>query len=227
MMEKGFTLLEVIVVLAIISIFAGIVGTVIGTTVLNTEIRASEEKMETLTEALLSFYADTDRFPTATGVSSVDLTVLVNRRNVRGWNGPYISSGFGDNDFMKDAWKRDLLYSHSPGTAVCTLTSNGPDGVPGTDDDMRLLIDATAVYRRKVDRVRRELEVLKAAAQAYATANGGTYPDGIGSLFDGGHLSDGSYRRDEWLVEYQTENGQFISYGPDGVPGGGDDIYPY
>jgi general secretion pathway protein G len=224
-MEKGFTLLEVIVVLAIISIFAGIVGTVIGTTVLNTEIQVSEDKMEALKDALLSFYADTDEFPAATGVSSADLAVLAEGRSADGWKGPYISSGFEDRDFMKDAWKREFLYLHNPGTAGCTLVSHGPDGVPGTPDDMRLAIDATAVYRRKVDRVRRELEVLKAAAQTCAAANGGAYPDEVGSLFDGKYLSDESYRRDEWLVE--EENGQFISYGPNRVPGGGDDIYPY
>lgn len=226
-MEKGFTLLEVIVVLAIISIFAGIVGTVIGTTVLNTEIQVSEEKMDALKEALLSFYADTDQFPAATGLSRVDLVALVNCRNVKGWKGPYVSSGFEDNDFMKDAWNRDFLYSHSPGTAVCTLTSSGPDGVPETGDDMRLSIDATVVYRRKVERVRRELEVIKAAAQAYATAEAGKYPDGIGNLFESKYLSDESYRLDEWLLEYQVESGQFISYGPDMAPGGEDDIYPY
>ena len=75
-MENGFTLLEVIVVLAIISVFAGIVGTVIGTSVLSTEIEASEDRIDVLKGALLSYYADTDKFPTATGSIENDLAEL-------------------------------------------------------------------------------------------------------------------------------------------------------
>lgn len=225
-MEKGFTLLEVIVVLAIISVFAGIVGTVIGTSVLSTEIDASEDRMEALKDALLLYYADVDEFPTATGNTAADLADLVTDPGVTGWDGPYISVGFEDDDFVMDAWRRTLAYAHASGTASCTVTSDGPDGVSGNSDDMDMTIDATAVYRRKTERIRQELEVVKVAAQAYAT-NNGFYPGTIGDLFGGGYLSDESYRRDEWLGEYQVESNQFISYGPDMALGGGDDIYPY
>ncbi len=225
-MEKGFTLLEVIVVLAIISIFAGIVGTVIGTSVLSTEIEASEESMNVLRDALLAYYADTDEFPAATGNAEIDLADLVTDPGATGWDGPYISSGFENSDFARDAWKRPLAYAYTSGATSCSIASNGPDGISGNSDDMPMTIDATAVYRRKTERVRQELEVVKVAAQAYAT-NNGFYPGGIGDLFTGGYLSDESYRRDEWLTAYQVESNQFISCGPDMAPGGGDDIYPY
>ena len=225
-MEKGFTLLEVIVVLAIISVVAGIVGTVIGTSVLSTEIEASEDRMESLRDALLAYYADTDEFPAATGDSETDLADLVTDPGAVGWNGPYISSGFEGSDFSHDAWKRPMAYTYSWGTASCVIASNGPDGISGNSDDMIMTVDATAVYRRKTDRVRQELEVIKAAAQLYAT-NNGSYPGGITDLFSGGYLSDESYRRDEWLTTYRVESSQFISYGPDMALGGGDDIYPY
>ncbi len=175
-MEEGFTLLEVLVVLAILSVFAGIVGTVIGTSILSTEIEASEEGMEALKEALLSYYADVDGFPTATGDAEIDLADLVTDPGVGGWDGPYISAGFENNDFVKDAWKRTLAYSHSPGASSCTLTSNGPDGIYGNSDDLVMTIDATAVYKRKVDRIRMELEIVKAAAQADAANNGHRRP---------------------------------------------------
>lgn len=225
-MEKGFTLLEVIVVLAIISVFAGIVGTVIGTSVLSTEIEASEDRMDELREALLAYYADTDGFPAATGDTESDLADLVTDPGTTGWNGPYISSGFEDSEFAKDAWKRFLAYTYSAGTSSCVIESNGPDGISGNADDMTVTIDATAVYKRKSDRVRQELEVIKVAAQVYAT-NNGFYPSAIGDLYAGNYLSDESYRRDEWLTTYQVESNQFISYGPDMALGGGDDIYPY
>jgi general secretion pathway protein G len=225
-MEKGFTLLEVIVVLAIISIFAGIVGTVIGTSVLSTEIEASEDRMDLLRDALLAYYADTDEFPAATGNTENDLADLVTDPGTTGWNGPYISSGFENGDFLKDAWKRSLTYTYSSGTASCVIAGNGPDGINGNSDDITMTVDATSVYRRKTERVRQELEIIKVAAQVYAT-NNGFYPSAIGDLFTGGYLSDESYRRDEWLSSYQVESNQFISYGPDMALGGGDDIYPY
>jgi general secretion pathway protein G len=225
--QEGFTLLEVIVVLAIISIFAGVVGTVIGTTVQNSEIDASEDRMKAVTEALLSYYADTDRFPEATGDGEYDLAGLARDPGVFGWRGPYITSGFEGNDFAKDAWKRSFEYDCKPGGSTCTIRSSGPDGIPENADDMAITVDGTAVYGRKIRRVRCELEVVKLAAQSYAADHGGNYPDGIRALFDGGYLSDESYRRDEWLVEYRAEGNQFVSLGPDRSPGGGDDIYPY
>lgn len=225
-MENGFTLLEVIVVLAIISIFAGIAGTVIGTSVLSTEIEASEDRMDQLRDALLAYYGDTDEFPAATGDAVNDLADLVSDPTVTGWDGPYISSGFENDDFLKDAWKRPLAYAYASGTASCTIAGNGPDGISGNSDDMTMTIDATAVYKRKTERVRHELEVIKVAAQVYAT-NNGFYASSIGDLFGGGYLSDESYRRDEWTTAYQVESNQFISYGPDIALGGGDDIYPY
>jgi len=225
-MEKGFTLLEVIVVLAIISIFAGIVGTVIGTSILSTEIEASEDRMDQLRDALLAYYRDTDEYPAATGNTENDLADLVTDPGTTGWDGPYISSGFENDDFLRDAWKRFLTYAHTSGTASCEIASNGPDGISGNSDDMTMTVNATTVYRRKTERVRQELEVIKVAAQVYAS-NNGFYPSGIGDLFTGDYLSDESYRRDEWLTGYQVENNQFISYGPDMALGGDDDIYPY
>lgn len=225
-MEDGFTLLEVIVVLAILSVFAGVVGTVIGTTVLNSEIDASEDRMAAVKDALLSYYADVDEFPAATGDTQADLGDLVTDPGVTGWRGPYISEGFEDNEFVMDAWNRALVYAHTWGTAACTITSNGPDGISGNSDDMAMTIDATPVYKRKADRIREELEIIKVAAQAYA-ANNGFYAGSIDDLFSSGYLADESYRRDEWLNEYRTESNQFISCGPDMAPGGGDDIYPY
>jgi general secretion pathway protein G len=225
-MEKGFTLLEVVVVLAIISVFAGIVGTVIGTSVLTTEIEASEDRMERLCRALLAYYADTDEFPTATGDTERDLSDLVIDPGVAGWNGPYIASGFEENDFSMDAWKRAFAYTCHPGAIRCAIMTRGPDGVPGTSDDMTMAIDATSVYKQKTFRIRQELEVIKVAAQAYA-ASEGTYPGTIGDLFTGGYLSDESYRRDEWLTAYQVQDNQFVSCGPNMALGGGDDIYPY
>ncbi len=226
-MQSGFTLLEVIVVLAIMSILAGIVGTIVATSILSTETEATLDKLDTLKDALLAYYEDLDSFPTSTGDASTDLNCLIDDNGLTGWNGPYISSGFEDDDFVKDAWHNEIIYDHVQGTRTCTLTSAGPDGVEGTDDDLVITIDATSTYRKKERRVKQELEVIKIAAQSYAGDHGGLYPSSIDDLFTGGYLSDESYRKDEWQTDYHAHNNQFISYGPDRSYGGGDDVYPY
>jgi type II secretion system protein G len=226
-MEKGFTLLEVLVVLAIVSVFAAIIGSVVGTAIISTEIEGSELRLENLKDALLYYFEDTDEFATDTGNAVNDLQSLVSDPSVTGWDGPYISSGFDNNDFVKDAWGRSIVYDYTGGDFSCTVTSSGPDGIANNSDDITVTVDATSTYRLKANRVRDELEVVKVAAQAYAADNGGAYPSSIGDLFTGGYLSDESYRRDTWGTNYRASGNQFISYGPDGGSGGGDDIYPY
>ena len=208
-MEKGFTLLEVLVVLAVVSVFAAIIGSVIGTSIISAEIEG------------------TDEFPTDTGNAVNDLQSLVADPSVTGWDGPYISSGFESDDFAKDAWNRSVTYDYTSGAFACTITSSGPDGVANNSDDIVVTVDANSGYRLKANRVRDELEIVKDAAQSYAGDNGGAYPSSIGVLFTGNYLSDESYRNDTWGTNYQVSGNQFISYGPDGSSGGGDDIYPY
>jgi type II secretion system protein G len=226
-MQKGFTLLEVLVVLAVISVFAAIIGSVIGTSIISAEIEGTDLRMQNLKDALLYYFDDTDEFPTDTGNAANDLLDLVSDPSVTGWDGPYISSGFEDNDFAKDAWNRAVTYDYTSGAFSCTIRSSGPDGTANNSDDIVVTVDATSGYRLKTNRVRDELEVVKAAAQDYAGDNGGTYPSSIGVLFTGDYLSDESYRSDAWGTNYQVVSNQFVSYGPDGSSGGGDDIYPY
>jgi general secretion pathway protein G len=226
-MEKGFTLLEMLVVLAVISIFAGVIGSIIGTSITSAEIEASQLKLDDLKQSMLSYYEDTDRFPQDTGDAENDLQALTADPGVPGWDGPYISSGFEDDDFIKDGWNRTVVYSYTDGDVSCVVRSSGPDGTGGNGDDIVLTIDATTTRRDKVTRIRDELEVVKVAAQTYATDQGGLYPSSISDLYGGSYLSDESFRKDPWLTDYQVSGNQFISYGPDRNAGGGDDVYPY
>lgn len=68
-----------------------------------------------------------------------------------GWKGPYITGTPGE-DFKKDQWGNDYIYT--PGAGACPLTttqtSNGPDGLPSTADDITLTIvanETTATIR--------------------------------------------------------------------------------
>jgi hypothetical protein len=46
---------------------------------------------------------------------------------------------------IQDGWKRDFVYVLGEGDAAPTLTSNGPDGEAGTDDDIGITLDADKV----------------------------------------------------------------------------------
>lgn len=225
-MERGFTLLEVLVVLAVVSVLSGVIGTVMVTAITSAEIQASEEGLDGLKEALLLYFEDTDQFPGSSGNAENDLQDLIADPGVTGWDGPYINSGFENNDFVKDAWNRTITYSYTMGEMSCVVRGNGADGISGNSDDILLTVDATPGYIAKTLKVKDELDVIKYAAQTYATNNGGSYPGDIDDLFNGNYLADESFRTDPWLTDYQTSMNQFVSFGPDQNLGGGDDIYP-
>ena len=76
------------------------------------------------------FAIDTGRYPTTTG--GID-ALLIQPIGVGGWQGPYIEGE------PRDAWGRHFIY-RCPGIqhpASFDLLSVGPDGIEGTDDDLR------------------------------------------------------------------------------------------
>jgi hypothetical protein len=71
-----------------------------------------------------------------------------------GWKGPYITGTPGE-DFKKDQLGNDYTYTPVAGTCplTATITSNGPDGLPSTADDITVTIvanDTTATIRGTV-----------------------------------------------------------------------------
>jgi general secretion pathway protein G len=226
---SGFTLLEIIVVIAILALTTGIVIPLIGTSLRISSQESTEEEMENLEETFLQYFEDTNSLVQDTGNDSDDISQLeTNTRGVSGWGGPYIVRELTAYDYATDAWKMVYRYTYSGGNS-CTLQSAGPDRTFGTSDDITKNIDASMVLREKIERTRDELDVVKVAAEDYADANGGAYPANIATVFSAGFLSDESFRSDEWGNDYIKQTGQnrFISRGPNGVEGGGDDIYSH
>jgi general secretion pathway protein G len=123
--EAGLTLLELLIVLAIISI----VGVVVAGQVVGQMDRAKVDlarlQLKQVDNALLLFQLDTGRYPTA----EEGLGVLVSAPgNPDGWRGPYLR---GDKALL-DPWGHDLTLSASTEGAY-VLTSLGSDGRTGGD----------------------------------------------------------------------------------------------
>lgn len=128
---QGFTLLEMIVVLVIIGMIAGLVGPSLFRQADKAKVQTAETQIKMLKGALHTLRLDIGRFPT----EQEGLTILTrppsDDRVAQYWEGPYI-----DGRVPLDPWKRDYVYL----TAVSeferfTLYSLGADGQQGGEGD--------------------------------------------------------------------------------------------
>lgn len=126
---RGFTLVEVLLVIVIIGILAGmLVAQLSGRTEQARITRAKADIAGSLSLALDLFEQDVGRYPTA----EEGLSALVNNPGIPGWKGPYLKDGL-----KPDPWGTPYSYSISsdePNRYV--LGSAGPDRRLGTADDI-------------------------------------------------------------------------------------------
>ena len=130
--QEGFTLLELLVVVAIIGLLAAFVGPRLFGNVSKSEVTTAKAQIEAFSRALESYRLDTGKFPeTAQG-----LQVLVTRPpDSPKWNGPYLQK-----EVPPDPWGHPYVYKR-PGThhPDFDIVSHGRDGRPGgTGEDADL-----------------------------------------------------------------------------------------
>jgi len=127
MNNKGFTLIEIMLVVAIIGILAAMVVPKLSGRTKQTKIAVVQVDVDVnIPLALDLFELDTGDFPQ-------NLNHLRdNINNVKGWKGPYLKK------IPKDAWGRDYYFKF-PGERNkydYDLYSAGADGQTGTNDDI-------------------------------------------------------------------------------------------
>ncbi|RMF85221.1 MAG: prepilin-type N-terminal cleavage/methylation domain-containing protein, partial [Nitrospirae bacterium] len=144
--RAGFTLIEIIIVLAVISILAGAMVPNVVHQVDHRREEATREEMQAIYRAIVGdprtgtggYLEDMGRLPPS-------LTDLVEQGSQpgyslqlagvgMGWNGPYLSGGFSDESWLTDAWGHPYTYDPTTGE----VTSAGRDGATGTADDLVL-----------------------------------------------------------------------------------------
>jgi general secretion pathway protein G len=129
---RGFTLLEIMIVMVIIAMLAALVGPRLVGTLSGSKVKATKIQIEALANALDTFHLDTGRYPTV----QEGLQVLVQNSTqppIQNWRGPYLKKL----KVPTDEWGRPFLYEF-PGKRglAFDLYSLGADGKPGgTDDD--------------------------------------------------------------------------------------------
>ena len=120
---RGFTLLELLVVVVIIGLLAGFVAPRYFGQVGKSEVNVARAQIDALEKALDQYRLDTGRYPSA----ELGLKALTERpTNEPRWNGPYLRKGV-----PLDPWGKPYLYRVPGAKAEFNIISYGRDGQPG------------------------------------------------------------------------------------------------
>jgi general secretion pathway protein G len=130
--EAGFTLLELLVVLAILGLLAAIVAPQVLKYLGSSRSQAAKVQIENINASLDQFQLDVGRYPTP----DEGLDVLVHAApTAANWNGPYLKK----EGALVDPWGRKYHYT-VPGkhgeVDIYTLGSDGTEGGSGEAKDV-------------------------------------------------------------------------------------------
>src|SRR5215475_33910 len=141
--EAGFTLIEMLVVIAITGLIMGLIGPRVLNYLNESKVKAARIQLQSFASALDLFYLDAGRFPS----SAEGLAPLVRQTpGVAAWNGPYLKGG----NVPNDPWNHAYIY-RSPGERgpydILSYGSDGQEGGSGLAADISLENTTTAAAK--------------------------------------------------------------------------------
>jgi len=135
--ETGYSLLEILIVLAIMGLLATLVAPRLFTQLDKSKVTAAKAQAKSLRLALDAFRLDTGRYPT----TSEGLNVLISAPSgdSENWFGPYL-----DGEMPKDPWGNDFVYqiperdsaNRELSPKVLSLGADNEPGGTGNDADI-------------------------------------------------------------------------------------------
>jgi general secretion pathway protein G len=124
--RHGFTIIEVMAVIVIIGILAGIVAINVVGRIDNARVTSTKANLKVLHNAVIQFKLDTGRYPT----EEAGLQELIEQpTDVTGWNtGGYLET----TSLPQDAWGQEFMYQLSPDSGKAfVIISYGADKEEG------------------------------------------------------------------------------------------------
>lgn len=125
--NRGFSLIELIVVLVILGLLATVVGPKVMDRLGRGKAEIAKLQIDQLEGALGLFRFDVGRYPT----TSEGLRALISDPGIQNWSGPYLDK----QTLPKDPWGREYEYRAPGQYGDFDLYSLGADGVEGGEDD--------------------------------------------------------------------------------------------
>jgi general secretion pathway protein G len=127
--RRGFTLIELMVVVLIIAVLAALVVPKLAAQQDEAKVKATKSQIGRVASILQQFRLDTDRFPsTEEGIGAL----ISAPADATGWKGPYLDK------IPLDAYEQEMVYV-SPGPTgedSFLLSSYGKDKAADTGDDI-------------------------------------------------------------------------------------------
>ena len=124
-LKAGYSLLEILIVLAIIALIAALVGPRLFAQLDHAKVTTARVQVRSLETALQTMELDIGRYPTEG--EGLSLLVQGDHKAVAGWNGPYLASGV-----PMDPWGHAYVYEPPADAAHAPkVHSLGSDGKPG------------------------------------------------------------------------------------------------
>lgn len=135
---RGFTLIEMLVVLVIIGLLAGLVGPKLFTKVDSSKIQTTQTQVKMFKGALETLRLDIGRFPTQEEGLAMLAEAPKDEKLKAKWKGPYL-----DEAVPQDPWGNPYQYS-TPGAngqpfALYSFGADGKKGGEGNDADIGML----------------------------------------------------------------------------------------
>ena len=128
----GFSLIELLVVLVIMGMLAGLVGPRLFTKVDSSKVKTAQTQVKMLKAGLQSYRLDVGKYPT----TEEGLSALISKPSgVKYWQGPYL-----EDQLPSDPWNNPYIYEagvdNLQGFALYSFGADNQTGGDGLDADI-------------------------------------------------------------------------------------------